>query len=176
MTAMRVFVQADGLRPLLDEPTIVRRVQLKQSRFASKVEVLDQIGYRGARGRREHHRCSRMTLAAVERCGQLLDVDGYLGANVAPERGNRRLQTFFSNEDYTAYRAMIADSCRAAGVAVLAYCLMPNHVHLVLVPSDADGKRAALAEAHRRYAALINRRKGWRGHLWQERFHSTTRT
>ena len=49
---------------------------------------------------------------------------------------------------------------------------MPNHVHLVLVPSDEDGLRAAVAETHRLYAALVNRREGCRGHLWQERFHS----
>jgi putative transposase len=88
------------------------------------------------------------------------------------QRGNRRLQTFFSDDDYFAYLTWIAAGCRAAGVTVLAYCLMPNHVHLVLVPSDAGGLRRALADAHRRYSSIINLRNGWRGHLWQERFHS----
>ncbi len=49
---------------------------------------------------------------------------------------------------------------------------MPNHVHLVMGPSEEDGLRASLGEAHRRYTRHINFRKGWRGHLWQERFHS----
>ena len=49
---------------------------------------------------------------------------------------------------------------------------MPNHVHLVLVPADADGLRAALAPAHRRYSWEINQREGWRGYLWQGRFAS----
>jgi putative transposase len=49
---------------------------------------------------------------------------------------------------------------------------MPNHVHLILVPEDEDGLRRALGEAHRRYTRRINVREGWRGHLWQERFHS----
>ncbi len=49
---------------------------------------------------------------------------------------------------------------------------MPNHVHLILVPSDEDGLGRALGEAHRRYTRRINFREGWRGHLWQERFHS----
>ena len=57
-------------------------------------------------------------------------------------------------------------------VAVWAYCLMPNHVHLILVPSDADGLRRPLAEAHRRYTTRVNRREGWRGYLWQGRFAS----
>ena len=53
-----------------------------------------------------------------------------------------------------------------------AYCLMPNHVHLVLVPAHEDGLRAALGETHRRYTRRVNLREEWRGHLWQERFHS----
>ncbi len=57
-------------------------------------------------------------------------------------------------------------------MACWAYCLMPNHVHLILVPPDEDGLRQALGEAHRRYTRRINAREGWRGHLWQERFHS----
>ncbi len=88
------------------------------------------------------------------------------------QRGNRRLETFFEDEDYEAYLELMAESCAAARVAVWAYCLLPNHVHLVLVPKDADGLRAALGEAHRRYTRRINLREGWQGHLWQERFHS----
>ncbi len=49
---------------------------------------------------------------------------------------------------------------------------MPNHVHLILVPGHEDGLRQALGETHRRYTRQINFREGWRGHLWQERFHS----
>ena len=49
---------------------------------------------------------------------------------------------------------------------------MPNHVHLILVPSHEDGLRAALGETHRRYTRHINAPHDWRGHLWQERFHS----
>lgn len=88
------------------------------------------------------------------------------------QRGNRRQRVFFSDADYAAYRALLAESCRAADVAVWAYCLMPNHVHLVLVPADGDGLRAALAEAHRRYTRHVNRREGWTGYLWQGRFAS----
>jgi len=88
------------------------------------------------------------------------------------QRGNRRQQVFFREEDYAAYAALLAEGCRAAKVAVWAYCLMPNHVHLILVPSDADGLRAALAETHRRYTRQVNLREGWRGYLWQGRFAS----
>jgi hypothetical protein len=59
-----------------------------------------------------------------------------------------------------------------AGLEVWAYCLMPNPVHLIMAPRCEDGLRAALSEAHRRYTRHVNFRQGWRGHLWQERFHS----
>lgn len=49
---------------------------------------------------------------------------------------------------------------------------MPNHVHLILVPADAEALAAALGEAHKRYTAAINNRHGWRGHLCQGRFRS----
>jgi putative transposase len=88
------------------------------------------------------------------------------------QRGNRRQQVFFGEGDYIAYRDLLAEGCRKAGVGVWAYCLMPNHVHLILVPPAADGLRAALGEAHRRYTRLVNLREGWRGYLWQGRFAS----
>jgi putative transposase len=88
------------------------------------------------------------------------------------QRGNRRQRVFFGDDDYEAYRTLLAEGCRAAGVAVWAYCLMPNHVHLILVPPDAGGLRAALGETHRRYTRHVNFREGWRGYLWQGRFAS----
>ncbi len=88
------------------------------------------------------------------------------------QRGNRGLETFFSEADYQAYLGLLAESCAKAATEVWAYCLMPNHVHLILVPSHPDGLRAALGEAHRRYTRRINQRQDWRGHLWQERYHS----
>jgi len=90
------------------------------------------------------------------------------------QRGNRRQQTFFNDDDYGFYRDLIAESCQAAGVGVWAYCLMPNHVHLILTPGEPDGLRRALGEAHRRYSRHVNFRQGWRGYLWQGRFASVT--
>ena len=88
------------------------------------------------------------------------------------QRGNRRQKTFFSNEDYATYKRLMATWCRARGVEVWAYCLMPNHVHLVVVPESESALRAAIGEAHRRYSRAVNLREGWRGHLWQGRFAS----
>ena len=88
------------------------------------------------------------------------------------QRGNRRQKTFFTPDDYRAYLELMAEWCGRCGVAVWAYCLMPNHVHLIAVPESADGLRRAVGEAHRRYTRRVNFRQGWRGHLWQGRFAS----
>jgi putative transposase len=88
-------------------------------------------------------------------------------AHHVTQRGNGRARTFFEDEDYAHYRDLLAEHCRAADVAVWAWCLMPNHVHLILVPSDADGPRRALAAVHRRYAGVIHARRRRTGHFWQ---------
>ncbi|WP_315737368.1 transposase [Bradyrhizobium sp. SZCCHNR1093] len=86
------------------------------------------------------------------------------------QRGNGRARTFFGDDDYALYRDLLATHCRAADVAVWAWCLMPNHVHLILVPSDADGLRRALSRVHRIYAGVIQARRKRSGHFWQGRF------
>ena len=88
------------------------------------------------------------------------------------QRGNRRLPIFFGDEDRAAYLELLAEGCRATSTRCLAWCLMDNHVHLILVPESADGLRSALGEAHRRYTRRINFREGWRGYLFQGRFAS----
>ena len=82
------------------------------------------------------------------------------------------MQTFFSDDDYREYLALMADSCRRYEVDIWAYCLMPNHVHFIAVPSQPDSFRHAMGESHRRYTRHVNFREKWRGHLWQERFAS----
>jgi putative transposase len=86
------------------------------------------------------------------------------------QRGNRREPVFFGAGDYQLYRQLIAAAARRAGAEIWAYCLMPNHVHLIVTPTDGDGLRATFAEAHRRYTGAINARFHWTGHLFQGRF------
>ena len=88
------------------------------------------------------------------------------------QRGNRRQPTFFSDADYALYLDLLAEFCHAHGVEIWAYCLMPNHVHLILVPSDENGLRATLADLHRRYTGYVNARARTTGHLWQGRYGS----
>ena len=88
------------------------------------------------------------------------------------QRGNRRQQTFFCDDDYAAYLYLMAEWCAERGVTIWAYCLMPNHIHLIALPQSEDGLARAIGEAHRRYTRRINFRQKWRGYLWQGRFGS----
>ena len=88
------------------------------------------------------------------------------------QRGNRRQPTFFSDGDYRAYLALMIEWTAKFRMEVWAYCLMPNHVHLVVVPSSSDSLARGIGEAHRRYTRRVNFREGWCGHLWQGRFAS----
>lgn len=88
------------------------------------------------------------------------------------QRGSRRGQTFFSRRDVTRYLDLLREHCDQHRVELLQYCLMPNHVHLLLRPWTSEGISKALASTHRRYARRINRRFAWTGHFWQERFFS----
>lgn len=88
------------------------------------------------------------------------------------QRGNRRQETFFGDDDYRAYVELLGQWCKAYRVRVWAWCLMPNHVHLILVPPDEDALRLAVGKTHKHYSRRVNFREDWRGHLWQGRFAS----
>ena len=74
------------------------------------------------------------------------------------QRGNRRGQTFFEDGDYELYRDLLHMAAEKAGATIWAYCLMPNHVHIIIVPADEDGLRRTFADAHRRYTGYVNAR------------------
>jgi len=88
------------------------------------------------------------------------------------QRGSRRQPTFFDESDYRAYLDLIQETKSSAGVDIWAYCLMPNHVHMVAVPEQEDSLAKLLRVTHHCHALRVNAEHGWRGHLWQERFHS----
>lgn len=88
------------------------------------------------------------------------------------QRGNRRQRVFFGDEDYEAYLELLSHWCSEYKIEIWAYCLMPNHVHLMAVPRDREGLARAIGETHRRYTRMINFRENWRGYLWQGRFSS----
>jgi REP element-mobilizing transposase RayT len=87
-------------------------------------------------------------------------------------QGNRREPIFFEDRNQDIYCDMLAEQTRKAKVEDWAYCLMPNHVHLILRPTDERGLSQAVGAAHRRWANFINGRSRWRGHLFDNRFAS----
>ena len=88
------------------------------------------------------------------------------------QRGNRRQPVFFSDDDYRTYLQVLKQQSVRWSLRVLAYCLMTNHVHLIVVPQREESLTRAIAETHRRYTRSVNFREGWRGYLWQGRFAS----
>ena len=88
------------------------------------------------------------------------------------QRGNHREEVFLSKGDPEAYLSLLHAYSRRFGIAIFAYCLMPNHVHLVVQPTSADGMPRALRAVHCQYAQRIHRMRAVNGHLWQGRYHS----
>jgi putative transposase len=88
------------------------------------------------------------------------------------QRGNNRQQTFFDDHDRQTYCRLLGEHARRAGIRLLGYCLMSNHVHLVAVPERANSFAHGLGRAHYLYARYLHERWGGSGHLWQNRFFS----
>lgn len=88
------------------------------------------------------------------------------------QRGNRRERTFFEDGDYALYLDLLADAAVRHGVEIWSYCLMPNHVHIIAVPRDADALGRTFRHVHRHYTGYVNARLRVTGHLWQGRFSS----
>ncbi len=88
------------------------------------------------------------------------------------QRGNPGQKIFASDQDYKDYLALVAEGCASAKVGVLAYCLLPKQVHLILVPQSPKALRQALGEAHRRFTRAMNQRRGRDGGLFRGRFSS----
>ena len=89
------------------------------------------------------------------------------------QRGNRRAPIFVGEGTQRRYLHLLQTETERFGVDVWAYCLMPNHVHLVVVAQESPALSKALHRAHGQYAQWLNARQGWSGHLWSSRFFST---
>ena len=88
------------------------------------------------------------------------------------QRGNRQGDVFFSDADRLDYLSLLSKYLDKYKPQLLAYCLMNNHVHLILVPPDAAALGWMLRDTHMTYTRHVNSRQGFAGHLWQGRFFS----
>jgi putative transposase len=88
------------------------------------------------------------------------------------QRGNRQQPLFFSSADRRRYLRLLADACERHAVSCVAWCLMDNHIHLILIPPTSDALRAVMASVQTSYSQAINREQKLSGHLFQGRFKS----
>jgi putative transposase len=88
------------------------------------------------------------------------------------QRGSNRQRVFYCASDYRMYLSLLGEQLEHAGVRVLAYCLMTNHVHLVVVPERAESLAVLFRRVHGRYSQYLNTRRRRTGHLWQQRYFS----
>ncbi len=88
------------------------------------------------------------------------------------QRGNYRQTVFAGTDDYTQYLDFLAQYAPQCDLDIWAYCLMPNHVHMVCVPKQPDSLSRTLHTVHMKYARYFNNKRSAVGHLWQGRFFS----
>jgi len=88
------------------------------------------------------------------------------------QRGHNRQACFREDVDYLVYLSSLAELSRKAGCALHAYCLMTNHVHLLITPATAESLAALMRPLGQRYAQFFNRRYSRTGGLWEGRFRS----
>jgi len=93
-------------------------------------------------------------------------------AHHVTQRGNNRQDVFFVEGDYRLYLSYLKESAERYGLAVSAFCLMTNHVHLVVTPETEESLSRALGRTHLMYAQYVHRLHGRVGHFWQSRFYS----
>ncbi len=88
------------------------------------------------------------------------------------QRGSNRQQVFFSNSQRRTYLTLLAEQATRHRLRILGYCLMPNHVHAVVIPERPESMAKALGRTHNfhsRYFNLVRRRSE---HLWRNRVYS----
>ncbi|WER45723.1 transposase [Cupriavidus sp. WKF15] len=88
------------------------------------------------------------------------------------QRGNNRQPVFLGPDDYLHYLDCLRMAAREHDLAIHAYGLRPNHIHLVATPRGADSLSLTMQAVGRRYARHFNRTAGRTGTLWEGRFRS----
>jgi putative transposase len=88
------------------------------------------------------------------------------------QRGNARRFILDCDADRMVYLNLLRQNIEGHGVGLIGYCLMSNHVHLVVTPHNAEGLALALKNAHGRYAIYWNAVHQSSGHTWQGRYYS----
>ncbi len=88
------------------------------------------------------------------------------------QRGNNRALVFFDDEDRQTYLTLLAAYAEKHALQIWAYCLMPNHVHILAVPEKTDSLARGIGLTNQVYTQYLNRKHAQGGRLWQNRFFS----
>ena len=88
------------------------------------------------------------------------------------QRGNYQIDVFLDDKDRYKYLSLVKENSTEKSIDILAYCLMNNHVHFVLVPPTSDSLGKMFNQVSMRYSQYFNNKLGKRGHLWQDRYFS----
>ncbi|MGE3477148.1 MAG: transposase [Rhodospirillaceae bacterium] len=89
------------------------------------------------------------------------------------QRGNNKSRIFFTRDDATAFLGWLGDAAARYGLSIHAYALMPNHIHLLASPQDAESLPRTMQSVGRRYVRYLNRRIERSGTLWEGRYRAT---
>jgi putative transposase len=87
-------------------------------------------------------------------------------------RGNRKESIFLDEEDFEYYLSVTGKAKERYGIRLYCYCLMPNHVHLLIKPEEAKNISKFMHWTNRAYSGYFNKKYEKVGHLWQGRFQS----
>ena len=88
------------------------------------------------------------------------------------QRGVRSIDVFSSDEDKLFYLELLRSASEECGITVLSYCLMNNHIHLLVVPERETSLSSGVGMVHRHYSRMVNLREDTHGYLFQGRFFS----
>jgi len=88
------------------------------------------------------------------------------------QRGNYQQKTFRCQKDFIQYLNWLEEYCQRYFLSLYAYCLMPNHVHYIVIPQKQDSMAKVFNFTHMRYSQYFHKKHHLRGHLWQGRFYS----
>ena len=88
------------------------------------------------------------------------------------QRGNYQQMVFENHEDFRKYCCLAATYADEYGIEIMAYCLMSNHVHFIVIPLSKDSLARFFGLIQTRYSQYKNKQKEKKGHLWQGRFYS----
>jgi REP element-mobilizing transposase RayT len=104
--------------------------------------------------------------------GRLARVIAVGVAHHVTQRGNGRRFLLESDVDRRVYLDLLRENLALHKVLLVGYCLMSNHVHLIVIPADAEGLALSMKHTHGRYASYWNVVHNSSGHAWQGRYFS----